>query len=355
MARFILPFFIVLFSFNLSYAFDANTYKNEVSSYVKTLQTKYNLKKINVKYNIFKINNNNYAALYILSGNDISIAACSALDDGRLSNCESAFFYGLNYNNASTADFSFNQDSIFLYYNMDLDKNKKPYTLTLKEKNNKLYFHTFSSKYDKASDFYSERLERAVYSDDDFARYFKITLNDVTPFTLMPHKFKKIEYEVKNYPGTAPYLYSILYKSKASNISVEVATDDNISVFAATTYYNTYDDKFNDRNDTYTAYICKPDFKECIEGNLAIYDKSEYMENIFVKDDYITFKAQKDTHDDERELYTYITYRLKNGKYYLDKIVEMNAVKVYELTDHISTIKYDSKGSLTIPFETTKK
>lgn len=84
---------------------------------------------------------------------------------------------------------------------------------------------------------------------------------------------------------------------------------------------------------------------------MAVHDNSEHTESIWAKNDYITFKTFKNTHDDSKEQHNYVTYKLKNGKYYLDKIVEMQVKTTGLLIEHISTIKYDSKGNLTIPFK----
>lgn len=342
--------YIVIFA-SYSFASSISKYKDEVSSYAKSLQSQYDLKKINVKYNIFKIKNNNYAAMYILSDNNVAIAVCSALDDGKLNNCESAFFYSLNYNNAAPADFTFNSNSIFIDFNMDLDKNKKPYTISIKLKNNKFYFNSYTKTADKTEKFYYSQIGRAIYSDISYLSDFTLPLGDISLITLLPRKFEDVVYDVKNFPKAAPYIYSKLFKTSGNIVSVEAYNNHKLSVLAIITSYEPYDTKYNDRNETYTVYICKPDFNDCLEGNLAVHDTSEYIISIWEQDDYITFKALKHIYEDSKDLYHYVTYKLKNGKYYLDKIVEMQEIKTGLLFEHISTIKYDSKGNLTIPFK----
>ena len=81
-------FFYLFIVASYSFASNISEYKYEVSSYAISLKSKYNLKKINVKYNIFEIKNK-YAAMYLLSDNNVAVAVCSALDNGKLNDCQS--------------------------------------------------------------------------------------------------------------------------------------------------------------------------------------------------------------------------------------------------------------------------
>ncbi len=343
-------FFYLFIVASYSFASNISEYKYEVSSYAISLKSKYNLKKINVKYNIFEIKNK-YAAMYLLSDNNVAVAVCSALDNGKLNDCQSTLLYGLNYKNVAPINFTFSSDKKFINFNMDLDKDKKPYTISVKSNDNKFYFHSYTKTDDKNNEYYSSFLERAIYSDMGYTADFILPLSDITPATLIHHRFKDIEYFFKENPNTAPFMYNKLFKTSGNIISIESANNDKLSVIAVITSYEPYDYNYNNRNETYTAYICKPDFIDCIESDMAVHDNSEHTESIWAKNDYITFKTFKNTHDGSKEQYNYVTYKLKNGKYYLDKIVEMQVKTTGLLVEHISTIKYDSKGNLTIPFK----
>lgn len=181
------------------------------------------------------------------------------------------------------------------------------------------YAKSLKSKYNlkKINEYYSSFLERAIYSDMGYTADFILPLSDITSATLIHHRFKDIEYFFKENPNTAPFMYNKLFKTSGNIISIESANNDKLSVIAVITSYEPYDYNYNNRNETYTAYICKPDFIDCIESDMAVHDNSEHTESIWAKNDYITFKTFKNTHDDSKEQHNYVTYKLKNGKYYL--------------------------------------
>ena len=179
MTRFILSFFIFLFSFNFLYAEEQYDSTKIIDDYKKNMEGK----KFSITSKTFRINSKEYSAFMLSSYDTVgkenyykntTVYICNS-SNSKLSNCKSLNIYRLRTADNATIAVSKN----YITFEMPTEYYSKHY-LTLKENNGEFYLHKLTRS------LYEEQPE--LLSNENVSKSFKIKMEDITIADLMPSR-----------------------------------------------------------------------------------------------------------------------------------------------------------------------
>lgn len=347
MARFILPFFIILFSFNLSYAEEQYDYTKIIDDYKKNIEGK----KFSITSKTFSINSKEYSAFMLSSYNTVgnenyykntTVYICNS-NNSKLSNCKSLNLYKLRTADNATIAVSKN----YITFEMPTEYYSK-YYLTLKENNGEFYLHKLTRS------LYEEQAE--LLSNESVSKSFKIKMEDITMADLMPSRIPTAL--IKSYPSLKNKIYCAVSSFDGNGIDTAVSEfkidkKDFTAIaivsnyISGQAYSNTSGGWMVPAGDA--TFICDgigKNISNCREGGTRI-GPSEDL-SIATKNGYITFETSYQNGPGYGTK-TYLTFRYINGNFYHHKYAESHN-DYHSGFDETTYIFYDANGKYNILF-----
>lgn len=313
MTRFILSIFIFLFSFNFLYAGES------LETLVSKYKNKYSNNDIAVDEQTFVINSQEYTTValsaYIQEESDYTdytnttVYICKS-KGSEYYDCKSIDLYLLR----DEENISFAAARKFITFEIG------NYYLTLKEKDDEFYLHKFSTVLMGEQD--KEYTE--VLSSEEYAKSFKIKMQDITPFDLIASSSNLKDYTVKH-PELKNFIYNIIMENKENTLNNDVTPAKiNGKDFSIFTFVSNADNLLST-----TDSWCYSNFGKTVicEGSTKLKNcKSAYINitsscgtpSVNVENDLVTFSLSgQDRHGIES--YSYTIFKYINNDFYLHR------------------------------------
>lgn len=346
MTRFILSFFIFLFSFNFLYAEEQYDSIKIIDDYKKNMEGK----KFSITSKTFRINSKEYSA-FVLSSYDTvgkenyykntTVYICNS-SNSKLSNCKSLNIYRLRTADNATIAVSKN----YITFEMPTEYYSKHY-LTLKENNGEFYLHKLTRS------LYEEQPE--LLSNENVSKSFKIKMEDIAIADLMPSRIPTPL--INKYPSLKNNIYNAVSGFDGNAIDTAVSEfkidKKDFTAIAIVANYNSGQAYSNTSGGWMVpagdiTFICDGlgnNISNCRKGGTLI-GPSEVL-SIATKNGYITFETAYQNGPGYGTK-KYLTFRYINGNFYHHKYTE--SYNNYQSDDETTYILYEAKGKYNILF-----